>query len=242
MKKDNKQKVLIFFCLFLPWLISGCSPFIDIKSSIDFPDFQDSSITKDISRWLEGGAQSKITDSIKEVAVKISGRNRRERLYKSMDYIWKNFSYDIWLNSLAFTQTAENLFESKKLGGCSDFALVQITLFRAVGIPSRMIITANVDWMVNSRSNILAMSEGHSFIEVFLEDNWHLVDTTYRWLFSGYNLNNKSYPHGEYFCKRGIDFWDMGIRNSFDSDNILKDLASNYNDDYKIPLYEKYPI
>lgn len=242
MKEINKTKILFLFCLFLPWLLLDCSTFTDIKSSIDFTAFKDTPIPKYIIQWLEGGEQSTITASVKEAAGKISGGNRREKLYNSMDYIWNNFSYDIWLNSLAFTQTADDLFKSGKLGGCSDFALVQITLFRAVGIPSRMIITANVDWMINSRSNRLAMSEGHSFIEVYLEDTWHLVDTTYRWLFSGYDLNNKSYPHGEYFCKRGIDFWDMGIRNSLDSDNILKYQASNYCDDYKSPLYEKYPI
>ena len=212
------------------------------KPSLDFSVFQDSEIPDGISKWLDSGEQSRVTVLIKDFAKGISGRNRRERLYKSMDYIWQNFSYDILLNPLAFTKTADELFRSRKLGGCSDFALVQITLFRALGIPSRMVITANVDWMINSRFNELAMSEGHSFIEVYLEDDWYLLDTTYRWLLSGYNLKNKSYPHGEYFCKRGVDFWDMGIRSISDCEKLLKDLAGDYNDNYKIPRYEKSPI
>lgn len=240
---ESMRKIAL---LLIPLLLSinlfGCTAFINIKSGFDFSLFKDSSIPEDVKPWLEAGDQSILTGSILEAAERISGKNRRERLYQAMDYVWRNFSYDIWFNSLAFTQTAEELFKSKKLGGCSDFALVQITLFRAVGIPSRMVITANVDWLLNSRFHSLAMSEGHSFIEVYLEDKWLLVDTTYRWLFSDYDPGNRSYPHGEYFCKRGVDFWDMGIRNVPDSDKLLKDLAANYCNDYKMPLYEKYPI
>ena len=241
-RRDQGKILTLLISLTSLFCFFGCNTFIDIKSAIDFSLFIDSSIPKDVRPWLEEGEQSRISDSVLKAADNSSGRNRRERLYSAMDYIWRNFSYDRWLNPLSFERTAEEIFRSGKLGGCSDFALVQITLFRAVNIPCRMVITANVDWMTNSRFNPLAMSEGHSFIEVFLEDKWHLVDTTYRWLFSDYAPDNKSYPHGEHFCKRGVDFWDMGIRNIHDSDNIMKDLALIYNDDYEMPLYEKCPI
>jgi len=105
-----------------------------------------------------------------------------------------------------------------------------------------MVITANVDWMHQYREDGLAMSEGHSFIEVFLEDRWHLVDSTYRWFFSDYDPGSPYYPHGEYFCKRGKDFWDMGIRNLRDSDIALRERALSYKEDFREPAYPKYPI
>ena len=239
----NSGKILsILGPLISSLIFFGCMTFYDIQSGIDFSPFKDEPIPEDVKPWLEGGEQSRMTASILEAAGNISGSKRRERLHHAMDYIWRNFSSDAWFNSLAFSRTAGEILKDKKLGGCSDFALVQITLFRAVGIPSRMVITANVDWMINSRSNPLSMNEGHSFIEVYLEDKWHLVDTTYRWLFSDYDLNNKSYPHGEYFCKRGRDFWDMNIRNVLDSNKILKNQALKYDGNYETPLYEKFPI
>ncbi len=91
--------------------------------------------------WLEGGAQSTVTPRIVEEAKGISGKNRRERLFRAMVHVWRSFSYDGWLNAEAFHRTADELFESRILGGCSDFALVEIALFRALGIPSRMVVT-----------------------------------------------------------------------------------------------------
>lgn len=64
---------------------------------------------------------------------------------------------------------------------------MEIALFRALSIPSRMVVTCNVDWIELFKRDDLSLSEGHSFIEVFLEDRWHLVDSTYRVLFSGYD-------------------------------------------------------
>ncbi|MBW1998115.1 MAG: transglutaminase domain-containing protein [Deltaproteobacteria bacterium] len=196
----------------------------------------------DVKQWLKGGEQSKLTPMIREIAKGLRGRNRRESLYDAMDYVWRNFSYDKRLNSAAFTRTSGEIVESRALGGCSDFALALITLFRAVGIPSRMVITVNVDWMLSHRSNKTAMSEGHSFIEVYLEEGWYLVDPTYRFLFSGYTPDEKSYPHGEYFCARGKDFWDMGIKSVAELESFLREQALKYRDDYRIPPYEREPV
>lgn len=208
----------------------------------DFSKFKDEEVSEDVAIWLESGKQSAITNRIGDEARGIAGSNRRERLFRVMGHIWRTFSYDPWLNAVAFSRTAEELFISRALGGCSDFALVEITLFRALGIPSRLVITANVDWMHSYSTDPLAMSEGHSFIEVFLEDKWYLVDTTYRYLFSDYDQESMSYPHGEYFCRRGKDFWDMGIKSLPDADQVLRSTASNYKAGFREPRYPKHPL
>ena len=231
-------QTIVFYTLF--W--AGCVPFFGTIFPFDFTKFHDGHIPGDVAVWLESGEQSAITSRIAKDSIKISGRNRRERLYRAMHYIWQTFSYDGWLNTEAFRRTADELFETRILGGCSDFALVEIALFRAVGIPSRMVITANVDWIYQYHQDGLAMSEGHSFIEVFLEERWHLVDSTYRWFFSGYDPGSPSYPHGEYFCKRGKDFWDMGIRDIEDVDTLLRKQALDYKGDFMEPSYPKHPI
>ena len=240
--KEKMKRLFYQIIVFSSLLFTGCAPMLGTIFPFDFTNFRDEQIPDDVAVYLEDGEQSAITPRIAKEAKRISGKNRRERLYRAMLYIWKTFSYDRWLNTESFRRTADELFESGILGGCSDFALVEIALFRAVGIPSRIVITANVDWIYQYHHDELAMSEGHSFIEVFLEDRWYLVDSTYRWFFSDYDPSSPSYPHGEFFCKRGKDFWDMGIKDVDDLDRILRELALNYKGEFMESSYPRHPI
>ena len=228
--------------ILIPILISGCAYCPGGRYPFDFNKFHDTPLTPDVSAWLMGGEQGRITPRIRAMAAEIRGRNRRERLYKAMRKIWQVFTYDGWLNEVKFSRTADELYKSRVLGGCSDFALVEITLFRAVGIPARMILTANVDWMAKRKKDELVPVEGHSFIEVFLEDRWYLVDSTYRWLYSAYDPERSGFPHGEIFCMRGRDFWDMGLRNTRHLQKLLGAFALAYKGDYHEPRYPKAPL
>ena len=220
----------------------GCIHLYEKDYTFDFGLYKDGPLPTCVAQWLQGGEQSAITPRIAAEAAKVQGRNRREKLFKAMSYVWKGFSYDKWLNTRRFLCTADELFESRVLGGCSDYALVEISMFRALGIPSRMVMTASVDWIYQYRQDDLTMTHGHSFIEVFLEDRWHLVDTTFRWLFSDYDPGVPSYPHGEYLCMRGKDFWDMGIMGPDDLDKVMSALAFDYAGDFMEPFYPKDPI
>jgi hypothetical protein len=234
--------LLIATAFFTVFLFSGCAHLVDTGYPFDFGRFNDPPLPEDVGVWLEGGEQSTVTPRIEAEAKKICGKTRRERLFKAMRYMWQHFAYDRWLKTRAFMRTADELYESLVLGGCSDYALAQITLFRAVRIPARMVVTANVDWIYQYLKNPLTMTEGHSFIEVFLEDKWYLVDSTYRYFFSEYDPGLPSYPHGEYLCKKGVDFWDIGIKSLEDMDRILRDVALSYRGNFKEPAYPKYPI
>ena len=79
-------------------------------------------------------------------------------------------------------------------------------------------------------------------MEVYLESQWYLVDPTFRWLFSGYNPNSACLPHGEYFFKRGRDFWDMGIKNIKDFNKALENFSQDYQGDYADPGYVREPL
>ncbi len=233
----------IFYFIILLCLVSCAAPMRPLYQLIDFTQFQDSLISSEVSVWLEDGKQSRITPEIAAVASQISGSNRRERLYKAVDYIWKNFQYDDWYNDKAFVRTADQLFKERRLGGCSDYALAKVTLFRALGIPARLVLTANVDWMLTYPKNDLLISTGHIFIEAFLENKWHLVDSTYRFLFLDYNSTLLSYPRREYFCLRGKDYWESGITNLSELDEILRNKAMVFHKElYADPSYDKINI
>ena len=166
-----------------------------------------------------------MTPGIISVSDQIRGANRRERMYKAVDYVWANFKYDNWLNDKAFARSADELFETRVLGGCSDFALAQVTLFRAVGVPARMILTANTEWMAEFKENDLLITTGHVFIEAYLEDRWHLIDSTYRLMFEGYNPRLRSFPRKEYLFKRAKDYWSLGITDVASLDQVYQPMA-----------------
>ncbi|CAB5084676.1 hypothetical protein D3OALGA1CA_1427 [Olavius algarvensis associated proteobacterium Delta 3] len=182
-----------------------------LRNPIDVGKFEDRPIPEEAAQWLVPGPQTEIGPYISEVSVQIRGDNRRERLFKAVDYVWTEFQYDSWYNDKAFSRTADELFESRHLGGCADYALAQVALFRAVGIPARMVMTGNVDWMLRFQKNDLWIPTGHVFIEAWLEDSWHLVDSTYRYLFTKYDMTRKSYPRNEYFFFRAKDYWSLGV-------------------------------
>ena len=225
-------------------LSCGCSPkTISPLDTVNFRGFIDGPIPVQVEVWLQNGEQSGVTDNIREALHGITGRNRRELVFKGMDYIWSTFRYDRGLNDTMFINTAKDLFQKKILGGCADFALVELTVFRALGVPARMILTANCNWLKAYKQNPLSMPEGHSFIEVYLEDGWHLVDSTYRHIYSDYDSKNIFYPHEELFCDRGVDFWTMGITNNAELTTKLQICADQYEGiAYSEPNYSPQDI
>lgn len=210
---------------------------------IDFSVFIDKPFDAKTALWLNEGAQSRITPVIFQAASQINGKNRRESLNKAVDYVWKYFRFKNWHSDKAFDLTADELFRSKMLGGCSDFALVSAVLFRSAGIPARMVITANVDWMPAFQKNNLLITTGHVFVEAYLEEKWHLIDPTNRLLYDGYDESQRSYPNREYLCLRGTDYWDMGIKGVSDLDSALRKEAAAFKaEQYRDPEYAATPL
>lgn len=188
--------------------------------------------------WLENGMQTDITPRIRTAAEEIGFGSRRARLLKAMNHVMRNFSYDNWMNENQFETVAGDLYERKNLGGCSDFALVFLPLLRAVGIPSRLVATTNVKWIAEYKKNPYKVPNGHSFIEVYLEDRWHLFDPAYRWLYTNYDPTNPNYPREEYFLNRGKDFWDMNIHSMQDAIDQMIEGAKAYKGPYVKPPYQ----
>jgi len=231
------------FIFFIPiWLSTlSCTPHEHYSPKlIDFSKFQDRPLTAEIRKWLKSGEQSRITPRITGVASRISGLNRRERLVNALDFIENNFKYDNWYNDKVFSRTADQLFQNRILGGCSDYGLAMATLFRALEIPAKLVLTANVDWMIAFQKNNPLLSTGHVFIEVYLEDRWFLADSAYRLIFDDYNTKKPSYPRQEYFCARGRDYWELGITDISKLDLLFRECALSFKKEfYSDPQYPK---
>ncbi len=238
----NPLRLLVFIACSLSLLtLLSCTGTGGTKEPLkatDFSQYTDGPIPADASVWLLAGKQTRPGPAIAEAANRIAGRNRRERLYQAVDYIWSHFHYERGLNSAMLSRTAEELFKEKTLGGCADYALAQVALLRAVGIPAQVVLTANVAWMQSYKKNDLVMTTGHVFIEVYLENRWNLVDPTFRFLYPHYDRTSKNYPRGEYFVMRGKDYWQLGLFDVPTLVDIFHAHALNFHrDQYQEPAY-----
>jgi len=225
----NQENVSVFLVILLFTLTACAGPQVDPRIPPDFSGYQDGPLPPEAAVWLLEGPQTRLTPEILAVSDQIRGVNRRERLYKAVDYVWANFKYDNWLSDRAFARTAGELFTTRLLGGCSDFALAQVALLRAVGVPARLVLTANTGWMADFKENDLLITTGHVFIEAYLEDRWHLVDSTYRLLFEGYDPERRSFPRHEYLFRRGNDFWSLGITDVAGLDRLYQPMARMFD-------------
>jgi tetratricopeptide (TPR) repeat protein len=179
--------------------------------------------------------QAAASPGIAAIAAAIADRDDSARVCRAMRYVGENLAYDPDGNREQFTKTAADLFNDKILGGCSDFALAEMALIRAMGFKARLALTANVKWIKLWRENPLAVGNGHSFIEVFLDGRWHLADPTYFILYDGYDPNQKNLPSGEIAMARGRDFASLGIDSVDQANTLLRKAAAAYGDDYRDP-------
>lgn len=83
------------------------------------------------------------------------------------DWIYSNFDYVAGASDT--DTTAADSFKSRE-GVCRDYAHVLIAMARAAAIPARM---------VSAYAPRVVPQDFHAVVEVYLDDNWHLVDPTH---------------------------------------------------------------
>ncbi len=100
------------------------------------------------------------------------------------------FGDDEYIENHKFQHTAKELWQSQKMTGCTDYALLFATFARQIGIPTTILHTAQDDWFLKFRQNGEAKHHmGHYFCECFYGDKWILVDPTFRKIKKEYNPN-----------------------------------------------------
>ena len=207
---------------------SGVAPFL----------YLDRNLPGKVSLWCQTGPQTRVTPVVEKIVKQIEKGNRREKLYQVAAWARSRLKYESWYLEQAFTRTADELLVSGILGSCSDYALAQVALLRALGVPAALVLTVNTDWVAAYQHNDLAIPRGHVFVEVFLERAWFLWDPAYFTLYSGYIPSNKHYPRKEYFMARARDFVDVGLCTMADVVSLYKTFADQFNPDgYRVPHY-----
>lgn len=171
------------------------------------------------NKWLQEGAQTKITPEIKKLAKQLKGSNDLETIFNILFWIKKNLTFIKswkWRERHLCTQTAEQIVKSKKSSGCGDKAIVFIALIRANGIPAKYVDAVDLDWLKAKNPKFVS---DHIFVDVWIFNKWYIVDPTIGTI-------NLSYlwPMGKKFLvyKKALDSWDMGIKNYKNLENKFK--------------------
>ncbi len=172
-----------------------------------------------------------------EAASALAGKSETGRAEAAMKWVAENLAYAPWENSLQFTRNAETLFADQTLGGCSDYALAELALFRLLGLPSRLVLTVNAKWIERVKTLPQATPNGHAFIEVFADGAWRLADPTYFRLYEDYDPALAFLPGNEIRIKRAADFADAGIGGVAAANAMLEEAARHFTGVYAAPSY-----
>lgn len=155
----------------------------------------------DITRFLQSGEQTLITDEVKEISASIKGG----AIEKSKQII----SYIEGLNRKGFDEkvfrkrTVTQIINDKYITGCTDSALLFVALARSIGLPAKYVETIDRSWLENGGNSI----SGHIYAQVYdnKENRWILVDPMNRQI-------NIDFPLERVIFKEGLDSWDIGIK------------------------------
>lgn len=195
---------------------------------------------------LPASAQTAASPEIEAAAVAVrdaAGPDDFARLLAAMRYVGEHLAYDALGSRDQFRRDAATLFRERTLDGCSDFALAQLALFRAMGYPSRLVLTMNAKWLARYRANRLALPNGHSFIEVWVAGRWRLADPTAFVVYDGYDPAAPYLPGNEIFLARANDFADAGLTSVEAANARLRAAADAFAGAYANPgLPERWKV
>lgn len=163
--------------------------------------------------------QTEVTREIQTIASVFSAVGWR-LIFEVLAWIHKNLQFvqdERYKKEHFRTRTTQEILESKKLTGCTDYALVFLSLVRARGYDARYVEAIETVWLEQGGDAIL----GHVFVEVLLDGAWVIVDPQGATMRAWYGKRYAIYAKGK-------DSWDIGIRN-FDD---LKKAFVRYREDF----------
>lgn len=165
--------------------------------------------------YLQSGEQTKITEKIRGIAADFNTHGI-DLILEILNWLHKNIKLKAdseYKNELFRKRTAEEIIESGLATGCTDYALVFVTLTRAKEIPTKYIEAISTQWL---EKGDLEHLEGHVFAEVFINNRWYIVDPQGAVIKAWYG---KRYQ----ILGEGLDSWGMGVKNLEDLKNKFLD-------------------
>lgn len=221
--------------ILLPLLLVACSktvvPEVDKECRYDIEtiDFSFGIDYTDLDKYLIPGEQSDLKDSYLEEIRDAVGtpENNIEDVLELCRWINVNFEFQNAGGAMMGKNTVDELYEIKTFYGCHSLALIISSVLREFGFPAIMIETADVLWGYNYHDGTTQNFIGHVMSEVYVEDQWILLDNDGSYIeeYDSYNpfISKRYRPTAGYFVfAKGIDTWEYSERDdSFTDENML---------------------
>lgn len=168
----------------------------------------------DTEFFLKEGRQTKISENITQIASEFTS-DGFDLIIQITKWIHRHLKPDPnkeRKTEIFRKRTADQIIKDGFATGCSDIALVFIALARAKNIPTKYIEAIRRKWIESGKEDAI---EGHIFAEIYLNDQWHIIDPTEACL--------KFWYDRYVIYAKGLDSWDIGI-------NSLSELRKKFID------------
>jgi hypothetical protein len=188
-------------------------------------------------RYLAQGEQSQISDP---TVLDPQRTGDRSMAHLGDIYRWLKREFEAYRagGKTIGVVTVDQLLEERRLGGCHDHGLVYAAVARELGYPAVMARTASIAWVGQFQAGEEGPHVGHVFVEVYLDGQWVLVDSTNGWYVAhGYDPADPVIPltgniagssdevYGFIVEVKGIDTWAMGIHSPAESTQTMEEFA-----------------
>ncbi len=213
------------------WESSGHTPKV-FKGLFTNPDYSN------LSLFLEEDEVVNITPQVEKVAELINDEKNISTL-KEIYNLLRTIPTDKSPSKI-FEVSASKILSTPIIGGCTTYATAFAALARAKGIPTVIVDCAKLDWIEDGC--YLYSVAGHFFVEVFIEGEWFLVDSTNGKLYLNYDRGNWFLPNEYIAFYKALSVIDTGATEK--THNLLQRVAfvKRKNIDYIDPNYKEVDL
>lgn len=146
--------------------------------------------TTDVQKYLEFGSLTQpfldgdyVSDKVmRDYCAKLKLNGHASKLESLYQWISHNVEYSKdqdFRVKYKFQRTAEEIWQSKAMTGCTDYCILFATFARQMGIPTTFLHAAEKNWLLRLKDNKdFNIHYGHAFCECFYNGEWVLVDPT----------------------------------------------------------------
>jgi len=153
-----------------------------------------------------------------------------------ISWIRKNFDTYKGGGMMVAKQSAQEIYDSRKLSGCNDWGILLSAILRNQGFPVVFLNAAGIAWAKTYKKSPITSFSGHVFLEIYINEKWIVMDSVTSEYIDDYDMNDPVIPipkknadeKGYFVYQKGLDHWTMGIRSIQDSKKIMREFALNY--------------
>lgn len=128
-------------------------------------------------------------------------------------------------------RTAALVFHDRNWSGCIDVATLfaGFTRSKAMDIPTVFVHAVDANWSKRTQEERQdEHSRAHTFLELYLDGTWYLLDPTAGLLYRDYDPLNLNLPGGYLVQYKGEDMWGFGINSGKALAGAMRDFAKSH--------------